>query len=214
MPKKKIIIVGHSFGSVVGIGVARARPDLFHAFVGTGQVADAARSYAVAFDALRNKARQTNDAQALSELDHVGPPPYTTGEGYQVQRKWSNRFEGAEQFLAGTIGFALVAPGYSVRDINDWFDGQILSAGQLVPHMRTQGPKEFGTEFGLPIFFFQGDEDFTTPTALAREYFDLIRAPHKEFVPIQGGGHFAMFMRSAEFLNELVKRVRPLAVEH
>jgi pimeloyl-ACP methyl ester carboxylesterase len=211
--KKKIILVGHSFGSVVGIGMARARPDLFHAFVGTGQVADETRNYASTFDALLNKARQTNNAEALSELKRVGPPPYKTGEGYQVQRKWANRFEGADQFLSGTIGFALVAPGYSVSDINDWFDGQILSANQLVPTMHSRGPKEFGTQFGLPIFFIQGAEDFTTSTALAREYFGMIRAPHKEFVPIKGGGHFAVFMRHAEFLDELVKRVRPLAVE-
>jgi pimeloyl-ACP methyl ester carboxylesterase len=88
-----------------------------------------------------------------------------------------------------------------------------LSAKQLVPTMHSRGPKEFGTQFGLPIFFIQGAEDLTTSTALAREYFGMIRAPHKEFVPIKGGGHFAVFMRHAEFLDELVKRVRPLAVE-
>jgi pimeloyl-ACP methyl ester carboxylesterase len=212
--KKKIIIVAHSFGSIVGIGMVRARPDLFYAYVGTGQVGDETRNYASAFDALRSKARLTSNAQALSELDRVGPPPYKTGEGYRVQRKWSNAFEGADQLLYGTIGLALAAPGYSVRDVNDWFDGQILSANRLVGATTARGPKELGIEFGVPVFFFQGAEDFTTPTALAREYFGMIKAPHKEFVPIRGGGHFAVFMRSEAFLNELVKRVRPLAMEH
>jgi pimeloyl-ACP methyl ester carboxylesterase len=49
--KEKIIIVGHSFGSILGVRMARARPDLFYAYVGTGQVADAARTYSVAYDA-------------------------------------------------------------------------------------------------------------------------------------------------------------------
>ena len=214
--KKRIILIAHSFGSVVGVRMAHARPDLFYAYVGTGQVSDetGTRNYASTFDALRSKARLMNNAQALSELDRVGPPPYKTGEGYQVQRKWSNAFEGVDPFLYGTIGLALAAPGYSVSDVNDWFDGQILSSDRLVPEMITQGRKELGTEFRVPIFFFQGAEDFTTSTALAREYFGMIKAPHKEFVLIQGGGHFAVFMRSAEFLDELVKRVRPLAMEH
>jgi pimeloyl-ACP methyl ester carboxylesterase len=214
--KKKIILVGHSFGTIVGVRMAQARPDLFSAYVGTGEVSDetGARSYAIAFDALRAKARQTNNAQALSELDRVGPPPYKTGEGFQIQRKWSNAFEGADNFLAATIGFALIAPGYSVKDVNDWLDGQILSGDQLVPEMINHGQKQLGTEFRVPVFFLQGAEDFTTPTALAREYFGMIHAPHKEFVAIEGGGHFAMFIRSAQFLDELVKRVRPLAVEH
>src|SRR5258708_146138 len=213
LAKRKIIIVGHSFGSIVGTGMAKARPDLFYAYVGTGQVGDEKRNYASAFDALRNKALVTRNTEALVELEHVGPPPYTSGEGYRAQRKWANAFEGADRFLPATVGFALVAPGYSVSDVNDWIDGQILSADRLVPETTTQGPKELGIDFGVPIFFFQGAEDFTTPTALAREYFGMIKAPHKEFVAIEGGGHFAVFMRSAEFLDALIKRVRPLALE-
>ena len=57
-------------------------------------------------------------------------------------------------------------------------------------------------------FFFEGTEDFTTPTALARQYLALIKSPQKEFVPINGG-HFAVFMNSDQFLDELI--ARPLA---
>ena len=59
-------------------------------------------------------------------------------------------------------------------------------------------------------WFFQGTEDYTTPTALARQYLGAIKAPHKEFVPIDGG-HFAVFMNSDQFLRELVAHVLPLA---
>jgi pimeloyl-ACP methyl ester carboxylesterase len=129
-----------------------------------------------------------------------------------VQWKWANAFEGADQFLAGTIGLTLAAPGGSVQVINDIGDGEILSAEQLVGATKPRGPKEFGLEFSIPMFFIQGAEDFTTPTALARNYLDAIKAPRKEFVTINGGGHFAVFMHSDQFLQELVARVRPLAV--
>ena len=46
--KDKIIVVGHSFGSIIGLRMVRARPDLFYAYVGTGQVADSTRNYSVA----------------------------------------------------------------------------------------------------------------------------------------------------------------------
>ena len=211
--KKKIILVAHSFGSVLGLRMVHLRPDLFYAYVGTGQVGDETRNYAAAYDALLKKAHATGNQQALDELKSVGPPPYTSGRGYQVQRKWSNRFEGANEFLYATLGFALVAPGGSVEDINDSGDGQILSADQLVPQTRSATMKDLGLEFSLPIFIFEGTEDFTTPTALAREFFQSIKAPRKEFVPIPGG-HFAVFMNSKEFLKELMERVRPIAVGH
>ena len=55
--KDKIIIVGHSFGSIIGLQMARAKPDLFYAYVGTGQVADNAKNYVVAYEELLKKAR-------------------------------------------------------------------------------------------------------------------------------------------------------------
>jgi pimeloyl-ACP methyl ester carboxylesterase len=204
--KDKIVLVGHSVGSIIGVLMARARPDLFLAYVGTGQVADGPRNYGVAYDALLNKARAVGDQAAVDDLTRVGPPPYKTGEGYGVQRKWSNVFEGADQFLYGTIGLTLVAPGNSAQDLNDSVDGQMLSGERLVPQTKTMGPKELGLEFAIPVFFFQGAEDFTTPTELARQYLESIKAPRKAFVAIEGGGHFAVFMRSDRFLKELVSR--------
>ena len=59
-----------------------------------------------------------------------------------------------------------------------------------------------------------GCSDFTTPTELARRYLDSIKAPRKVFVAITGGGHFAVFMKSDQFLKELATRVRPLALHH
>ena len=97
--KDKLILVGHSFGSILGVFMVKARPELFHAFVGTGQVADSRRNYAVAYSALLRKAQTLGDQQAIRELREIGAPPYANGRGYGVQRKWSNRFEGADLFL-------------------------------------------------------------------------------------------------------------------
>ena len=210
--KDRIIIVGHSFGSIVGVLMARARPDLFFAYVGTGQVADGPGNYYTAYNVLMRKARALGNHRALDELEHIGPPPYKTPQGYSVQRKWANAFEGADQFIYGTIGLALVAPGNSVDDINDSVEGQQLSGELLVPKMASLTPKDLGTEFAVPVFVIQGADDFTTPTELARRYLDSIKAPRKAFVSIVGGGHFAVFMKSDRFLIELTRRVRPLAL--
>jgi pimeloyl-ACP methyl ester carboxylesterase len=211
--KDKIIVVGHSFGSVLGTLMARARPDLFYAYVGTGQVVDSTRNYQVAYEALLKKARAVGNQKALKELGHVGPPPYSSGEGYGVQRRWSNAFEGADQFLLGNLGLVLVYPGSSAKDFNDFLDGQRFSGEYLVGHISVQ-PKDLGLDFAVPMFVIQGAEDFTTPTELARQYLASLKAPRKTFVTIPGGGHFAVFIKSDQFLAELVKRVLPLAVEH
>jgi pimeloyl-ACP methyl ester carboxylesterase len=210
--KQKIILVAHSFGSIIALKMVQMRPDLFYAYVGTGEIADETRNYAAAYDALMAKARALGNQRAIDELTKVGPPPYSSGDGYRVRRTWANAFEGADRFLSSTLGLTLVAPGCSVEDINDSAAGQVLSAESLVPQTRSSGPKELGLKFSIPMFFFQGAEDFTTPTSLARDYLKAIQAPRKAFVPIQGGGHFAVFMHSDDFLDELIKQVRPLAL--
>jgi len=210
----KIILVGHSWGSILGVFMVKARPDLFSAFVGTGQVADETRNYTVSYQGLLAKAAALREQGAIRELREVGPPPYANGRGYAVQRKWSNFFEGADVFIGAMFGLALMAPSQTLRDVNDWLDGQNLSAERLVPQTSTLGPGALGGDFALPVFVIQGADDFTTPTALARSFVDSIRAPRKAFVTIAGGGHFAVFMRSSAFLRELVSRVRPLAEQH
>jgi pimeloyl-ACP methyl ester carboxylesterase len=212
MGKRKIILVAHSFGTILGLRMVQARPDLFFAYVGTGQVADETREYTIAYNALLKKAESTHNDEAIEELKAIGPPPYADWKGYQVQRKWANRFEHADEFLAGTMALSLSTPGYTVRDLNDNIDGQSFSGDALVPQARSATMKDLGLKFALPMFFFEGTEDFTTPTTLAREYLNALHAPVKEFVPIPGG-HFAVFMNSDEFLRQLAVRVRPLAAK-
>ncbi|MDA0205848.1 MAG: alpha/beta hydrolase [Acidobacteria bacterium] len=210
LKKDKVVLLGHSWGSILGLYMAKARPAIFYAFVGTGQVADPAKNYNVAYADLLAKAKRLGGSAAIRELEGIGPPPYADGAGYAVQRKWSNRFEGADFFLSATLGLAFAAPGYGLGDVNDWIAGQGLSAAQLVPKTSVLTPEELGGEFALPVFVIQGAEDFTTPTGLAKRFVKSIRAPRKAFVEIERGGHFAVFMKPDAFLKELTAKVLPL----
>ncbi len=100
------------------------------------------------------------------------------------------------------LGFALSAPGYTMGDVNDWLDGQGLSAERLVPESSALTAAAVTGRFALPVFVIQGADDFTTPTSLARVFVDGVVAPRKAFVTI-AGGHFAVFMNTAAFLKEL-----------
>jgi pimeloyl-ACP methyl ester carboxylesterase len=204
--KKKIIVVGHSWGSVLGLLMVQARPELFSVFAGSGQVgADAATATKVGYEQLVKKAAQVDDARAIRELRDIGPPPWTRGNAFGVQHKWANFFEGADLFLGEMLGLALVAPGSSIKDINAWWDGE-LATGEVLGF--TPVPRG---NFRVPLVVIQGAEDVTTPTVLAREWLQSIQAPHKEFVTIEGAGHFAMFVKRDEFLRLMVAKVLPLA---
>jgi pimeloyl-ACP methyl ester carboxylesterase len=71
-------MVGHSFGSMIGTLMAKARPDLFYAYVGTGQVADSKEGNVVGYRLSLREAQSVGDAQAVADLKAVGPPPIKT----------------------------------------------------------------------------------------------------------------------------------------
>jgi pimeloyl-ACP methyl ester carboxylesterase len=140
----------------------------------------------VAYAELLSAAERRGEQRAVRELKDVGPPPWRDGKGYGVQRKWANLFEGADRFLASTLGLGFTAPGYAPRDVNDWLDGQRLSGERLVPQTLAIDAAALGGQFSVPVFVIQGAEDYTTPTSLARTFVSSIRAPRKTFVAIEG----------------------------
>ena len=201
--KDKIVLLGHSWGSVLGVLMAKKRPDLFQAFVGTGQVDNPAGGYDVAFAALLAKARALSDARALRGTRRGGSAALqgrarlsgASGDGRTSSK-------GPTPSSRPCSGSRSPHPGTRYADVNDWLDGQNLSAERLVPQERALAPTAFRGRFDLPVFVIQGAEDFTTPTDLARAFVDRIDAPHKRFVTIKGG-HFAVFMNSSEFMREI-----------
>lgn len=215
--KSKIILLGHSWGSILGIHMIKQRPDLFYAYVGTGQVGDMRRNEQISYAHVLEKARAANDKEAVAELEKIGPPPYDRIDKVIVQFKWLGTYavesdRVAQSSLIGSL--TLSAPNYSLWDIYNRIRGFAqIPSWELYQEMLSTNLPALGTDFNIPIYFFQGAEDEVTLTALAREYFYMISAPHKELVLFEGAGHFAVWTMPNRFLQELVARVRPLAAQ-
>jgi pimeloyl-ACP methyl ester carboxylesterase len=215
--KQKIVLLGHSWGSILGIHMIKERPDLFYAYVGTGQAADMQKSMQIGYAYSLEKARAAGDKQAVKELENIGPPPYDSLNKVAVHFKWLGHYEVesdriAESSILGRLIFG--APNFSLWDIYNRDRGFLdIPTWQLYQEMLNTKLASLGTDFRVPIFFFQGTEDEVTVATLARDYFDTIKAPHKEFVTFDGGGHFAVWSMPDKFLQELVARVRPLAMQ-
>jgi pimeloyl-ACP methyl ester carboxylesterase len=76
--QKKIILLGHSWGSVLGVYIIKRHPELFSAYVETGQIVrwadDTASEYAYTLARLSADDKDS----AVAELRRLGPPPYKT----------------------------------------------------------------------------------------------------------------------------------------
>jgi len=72
LTKKKILLLGHSWGSHLGVEMVQRRPELFAAYVGTGQVGSWRASVRAQFDFMLAQSRRANDRQARGFRPRVG----------------------------------------------------------------------------------------------------------------------------------------------
>lgn len=213
--KERVVVLGHSFGSVLATRMAIRRPDLFWAYVGTGQVSDLPRGLALEYARSLGLARERGDARAVQALESIGAPPFKDGKQVAIYFEQTGKF----QPPADDVGLSLMkqslmapVPGYSLGDELNRIRGfTAVPPWSLYDELLKTKLLGIETEFQVPVFFFQGSEDTVTQLPLAKEYFDSLKAPQKEWVVLERGGHFAMWSMAGVFGQELAARVRPLA---
>jgi pimeloyl-ACP methyl ester carboxylesterase len=211
LQKPKIVLVGLSWGSTLGVKMAKARPDLFYAYVGTGQAVNQYKYKKIAYYQTLAEARRRNDTKAIRELEENGPPPYEIGRKEGVHTKWANAFEPGQPSLWQGLSLVLFDGPDGPLELARFVQGLLDSDGYFREEQKSLDLTLLGTDFALPFFVFQGAVDMVTPVSPVQDYVERMTAPRKELVVIPNAGHNVMATRSDEFLRLLLDRVRPLA---
>ncbi len=213
--KEKIILLGHSFGSVVGIRMALARPDLFHAFVGTGQVGDLPRSLTLEYARLQEQATAAHDGKTLAALAQIGPPPFKNLQQVATYFEQAAKYQpAADQAAIVLMKQSLLAPppDFSLADEFNRFRGfASVPPWGLYDELLNTRLRDSGIDLKIPVIVIQGGKDTVTPLAHAEDYVGQLDAPGKALTVIPDAGHYAVWTHADAFLNELRQRVRPLA---
>jgi pimeloyl-ACP methyl ester carboxylesterase len=213
--KDKIVLLAHSWGSVLGIQIVKRRPDLFAAYVGTGQIVAKEEKEEVIYGRLMKQLAAARDTQGATRLRAVGPPPYRSQHDLMVEREIADRFDvpserGLHRELAPVLFYA---PNYSLLDIHHFLKAPEFAGKALYRQQLPYDARKLGLDFDVPFFLFEGQYDTIAPSDLAKAYFDSVRAPVKGFVVFRNAGHGAIETNSGEFLQALLAHVRPLAVQ-
>lgn len=201
--------------------MAKARPDLVSAYVGTSQPVggDDGR---VGYDLALAAARSRNDSKAVAALEQVGPPPHARVEQFMVRQQYSNppglpaspaeEAAGAAMFKwfmtpppAGARYIAPVAVPAGFNPATNF----ISTVQEMFDIYQNFDARKVGTSFAVPVFIFQGEMDINTPVSLARDYHSEIKAPAKAFATIPGAGHNTLAF-APEVLALLNEHVRPV----
>ena len=213
--KRKIIVLGHSWGSYLAVGMVQRRPELFAAYVGTGQVGSWRANIKAQFDFLLAKARAANDRKRIEQLEAIGTPDPTSADKYFSWWSMRNPYMSPDdaKWFAELRRITRSDPEFTEEFRKTQGDGMLYSGRTTVGAMLTTELPTTANTLKVPFFVIQGEEDMVTPTSGAVKYFNVVKAPRKKLILIKGAGHFAFVTHPDEFLAALVKYVRPLAIK-
>lgn len=215
--KPKIILIGQDWGGVLGVRMIEQRPDLFAAFVGTGQIIGMLGSQDPEYEYALRHATATHDKKMLAALEQLGPPPYNTLERTgQFQDCCRNPFFPPTDIAAikRMQVVLVVSPSLSIAEVYGWVKGLRTGEKELDMMLTTmEDLRKKDTAFSVPVFFIQGEDDNVTPTSLVADYISKLHAPAKKLDVVPGAGHFVMWTHPNEFVSLLREDVRSGSVK-
>ena len=208
----RIVLLGHSWGSVVGVLAVQKRPDLYHAYVGLGQLVNGRQNELLSYEWVMSEAERRNDTEALDQLGAISPP-YADFEELGVQRSRLMAYGGsfyAEDRFSSLIWPLLFGPEYTLKTRLSFPRCMEDSIGALWDEL---GEIDFPSQvprLDVPVFFFTGRHDWNTPHPLVEAWAETLEAPHVEMVWFEDAGHMIPMEVPAEFQRKLIDEVWPL----
>ena len=205
-PGRRLILMGHSWGTIIGSGMAQQRPELFDAYVGTGQVAAWAETVRWQFDFLKQRHRETGNA---AELEAIGKPdPKNVAQYFGWSRALRQNVGPADAAWFKDMKATAMANGETDVTIKAAGDGMNASGAALIGVTVLTDLPASAPSFKVPYYVIQGRDDLHAPTALARAYFAKVQSPRKQYAVIEEAGHFALATHAEEFDRLLKAMVR------
>ena len=200
-PKQKLILFGHSWGSIIATGMAQQRPDLFDAYVGTGQASVWADTVQFQFDFLKQRYKENGDTAGLAALEKIGKPnPKDVDQYFGFSRPIRKNMNPSDTVWFANMLQILKANGETQTSLKAIGDGMNASGKALIEGSVATDLPATATDFKIPYYVIQGRDDLFAPTPLAKAYFDKVTAPKKQFVVIEDAGHFALATHQKEVI--------------
>lgn len=215
--KEKIYLLGHSWGSTIGIQAVAQAPELYHAYIGMGQVSYQLQSEQMAYEYALAYFRDNGDLGMVRKLE-AAPPTMTVplpAEYEALRDEYMHRAGIGTTREMKSVITGIFLPSWQFREytpgekVNLW-RGKIYSRSRdfgLWDNMLVTDLTQQVTELAIPAYFFHGKYDYTCAYPLARAYFDDLQAPLKGFYTFENAAHSPLFEEPEKALYILLEDV-------
>lgn len=197
--QEKVYVMGHSWGSFLGVLTVKNHPELYHAYIGIGQVVNQDRSERLAYTYMLDEFEKRNDQKMLKRLRK-----HPIDDGGKI----SARYLGLRSIGMNKLGIGIMRnmtssidcvkivlgfKGYTLGEKFKFAKGSMFSLRHLWDNvMQTDFIKQV-PKLQIPVYIFQGKYDYQVSYEIAREYAIALNAPIKGFYTFENSAHSPCF---------------------
>jgi proline iminopeptidase len=212
--KDRVVLLGHSWGTILGTLYATRDPGKVSVYVGVAQIANFREGERASLAWALRQAEARRDRGALEVLRAMKPAPRSVSDELTLGR-WVERFGGLRRGGLTTgklIWAALRTDEAGLLDLVKFGKGNRFSLEALRPQYSRVDLTRLQC-FEVPVIFMLGRHDWHVPAVLAARYFATIDAPSKRLVWFDSSAHDPPFEEPGAFVRTMLAHVRPLALE-
>jgi len=213
--QERIYIMGHSWGSLLGILTAYKHPELYRAYFGIGQACYQFKGEQISYEWAKQQARQHNDKKAIETLAGLSFPDSLANSDIWIdylmnQRKYVNKFSGGTtRDITGMwplVKIVFKTREYTIGDKLNFMNGSMFSLEHMWNEVIHANLFDEIDSMQVPVYIFHGKYDFTTPHSVAKDFYDQLKAPEKGFFTFENSAHSPV-MEEVEKFNSIVREI-------
>jgi len=213
--RDKIVLIGHSWETALGLLYAQAHPEKVSAFIGVAQVVATREGQRAQYDFVSAAASRRKDDDALARLRAIGPPPHKTAAQALAMETLAERYGGVFHkephrmwILLHGILRGLVTPWEIPRFIR----GNNVSLDAMNEELLGLDLARSVSSIDVPVFFFLGRYDRHVEATLAATYFGTLRAPVKRLIWFEHSAHNVPFEEPVLFNANVTSTLQSIGI--
>jgi pimeloyl-ACP methyl ester carboxylesterase len=210
--KEKIYLMGHSWGTLIGLYTVKEKPKLFYAYIGVAQIVNQLESEKIAYKYMIEQYSKINNKNMVKSLEK-----YNILSSNEIKKEYvAFRDKPMHELGIGTIhSMKSVISGiflpimrnkeytFSER-INIWkAKSMYLNKTNLWEIMMQTNVSEKITAIDVPAYFMHGIYDYTVNYSLAKEYYKTLKSPLKDFYTFKNSAHSPIFEEPEQVIKIL-----------
>jgi pimeloyl-ACP methyl ester carboxylesterase len=216
---EKVHLMGHSWGSFLGIQAAARAPQLFHSYIGMAQVTRQIASEQEAHRFMLEQYRGRGDRRMVRRLERAPvngevplPRRYEALRDPAMHRLGIGTTREMRSVVTGIFLPSWTSPVYTPRERAALWRGRVFSRSfGLWEEVLTTDLTSLVTALSVPTYFLHGRHDRTASYALAEAYARRLQAPAVGFYTFEDSAHSPAFEepdRTLRILTDDVLRGR------